>query len=156
MTYEVDLFDQIVASIFEKLKKFHYDVIECQKTLNILVTTNYLIKHGATGFVDEFRKYIYMFKKYEELELKKTYDDATMQARLDDYMNKIKSRAHHVSELLSNKEKLLKQKQLSMLVKQKLKLYEEYPDYQDFLEGKEPMYQMVEQFEVPLRRLKDE
>lgn len=73
-----------------------------------MVTTNYLIKHGATGFVDEFRKYIYMFKKYEELELKKTYDDATMQARLDDYMNKIKSRAHHVSELLSNKEKLLK------------------------------------------------
>ena len=41
-------------------------------------------------------------------------------------------------------------------VLQKLKLYEEYPDYQDFLEGKEPMYQMVEQFEVPLRRLKDE
>ena len=33
---------------------------------------------------------------------------------------------------------------------------QEYPDYQDFLEGKEPMYQMVEQFEVPLRRLKDE
>ena len=27
---------------------------------------------------------------------------------------------------------------------------------EDFLEGKEPMYQMVEQFEVPLRRLKDE
>lgn len=26
-------------------------------------------------------------------------------------------------------------------VLQKLKLYEEYPDYQDFLEGKEPMYQ---------------
>ena len=41
-------------------------------------------------------------------------------------------------------------------VLQKLKLYEEYPDYQDFLEGKAPMYQMVEQFEVPLRRLKDE
>lgn len=41
-------------------------------------------------------------------------------------------------------------------VLQKLNLYEEYPDYQDFLEGKEPMYQMVEQFEVPLRRLKDE
>lgn len=41
-------------------------------------------------------------------------------------------------------------------VLQTLKIYEQYPDYQDFLDGKEPMYQIVEQFEVPLRRLKDE
>lgn len=39
---------------------------------------------------------------------------------------------------------------------QKLQIYEQYPDYRDFLEGKEPMYHLVEQFEVPLRRLKDE
>lgn len=39
-------------------------------------------------------------------------------------IEKIKSRAHHITELLSNKEKLLKEKELSMLVKQKLKLYE--------------------------------
>lgn len=39
---------------------------------------------------------------------------------------------------------------------QKLQLYEQYPDYRDFLEGKEPMYHLVEQFEIPLRRLKDE
>lgn len=83
LTYEVDQFDEIVTTIFEKLKKFQYDAIESQKTLNILVATNYLIKHGATGFVDEFRKYIYMFKKYEGLETKKIYEDVVMQAKFD-------------------------------------------------------------------------
>lgn len=81
---------------------------ESQKTLNILVATNYLIKHGATGFVDEFRKYTHMFKKYEELQPKQTYEDILTQSQLDANLEKIKSRAHHVSELLSNKEKLLK------------------------------------------------
>lgn len=94
--------------MFEKLKKFHYDLAESHKTLNILVATNYIIKHGATGFVDEFRKYVYMFKKYESLEAKKTYEDTLTQAQLDANLEKIKSRAHHISELLSNKEKLLK------------------------------------------------
>lgn len=83
MTYEVDAFDEIVTLLFEKLKKFHYDLPESQKTLNILVATNYIIKHGATGFVDEFRKYVYMFKKYEQLEPKRTYEDLITQSQLD-------------------------------------------------------------------------
>lgn len=41
-------------------------------------------------------------------------------------------------------------------VLQTLKLYEQYPNYKEFFEGTEPMYQLVEQFEIPLRRLKDE
>lgn len=39
---------------------------------------------------------------------------------------------------------------------QNLKLYDQYPSYQDFLNGSEPLYQMIQQFEGPLRRLKDE
>ena len=36
-----------------------------------------------------------------------------------------------------------------------LKLYEEFADYKDFFEGKEPLYQLVDNFSGPLRRLKD-
>lgn len=37
-----------------------------------------------------------------------------------------------------------------------LDLWGQYSSYQDFLEGSEPMYQLIQQFEGPLRRLKDE
>lgn len=39
---------------------------------------------------------------------------------------------------------------------QNLQLYDQYPSYQDFFNGSEPLYQMIQQFEGPLRRLKDE
>lgn len=39
---------------------------------------------------------------------------------------------------------------------QSLKLYDQYPSYRDFINGSEPLYQMIQQFEGPLRRLKDE
>jgi len=41
-------------------------------------------------------------------------------------------------------------------VMENLELFNQYPSYQDFLEGSEPMYQLIQQFEGPLRRLKDE
>jgi len=40
-------------------------------------------------------------------------------------------------------------------VLQKLGLYEQYANYKDFLKGEDPMYQLVNEFETPLRRLKD-
>ena len=55
MTYDMQAFDQIIEILTKKLRVFHYDIDEANKTLNLLVATNYLIKHGATGFVDEFR-----------------------------------------------------------------------------------------------------
>ena len=41
-------------------------------------------------------------------------------------------------------------------VLQNMKLYDQYPSYQEFYKGSEPLYQMIQQFEGPLRRLKDE
>ena len=41
-------------------------------------------------------------------------------------------------------------------VLQSLKLYDQYPSYKEFYSGSEPLYQMIQQFEGPLRRLKDE
>lgn len=37
-----------------------------------------------------------------------------------------------------------------------LKLFKEYPSYKSLFDGREPMYKLIEQFEEPLRRLKDE
>lgn len=36
-----------------------------------------------------------------------------------------------------------------------LNLYDEFTNYKDFIEGKEPMYQLIDDFSGPLRRLKD-
>ena len=38
---------------------------------------------------------------------------------------------------------------------QHLDLYEQYPDYQTFIEGADPRYMLIQTFEYPLRRLKD-
>jgi hypothetical protein len=38
--------------VLKRIKTFQYDIDEARKTLNTLIATNYLIKHGATAFVD--------------------------------------------------------------------------------------------------------
>jgi len=38
----------------------------------------------------------------------------------------------------------------------KLELYDQFPDYQSFVDGQEPFYSLIQDFEAPLRRLKDE
>ena len=38
-----------------------------------MIAINYLIKHGATGFVDQLRVYVNVFKKYQNLKDTKTY-----------------------------------------------------------------------------------
>ena len=49
----------------------------------MLIVINYLLKHGATAFVDELREYIPTFKKYQTLEEHKTYEDETTQGSLN-------------------------------------------------------------------------
>ena len=88
-----------------------------------MIAINYVLKHGATGFVDELRTYINVFKKYQALDNLKTYEDELMQKKLEYELDKIRSRAQHIQNLLEDKKKLLKEKELSMLIKQKLKLY---------------------------------
>lgn len=110
--------------VIERIRVFKYDLEEARKNLNILIVVNYLIKHGATAFVDELREYIPTFKKYQTLEELKTYEDEEKQTKFCYELEKIKSRANHIQNLLEDKQKLLKEKELSMLIKQKLKLYE--------------------------------
>ena len=37
-----------------------------------------------------------------------------------------------------------------------MELYDQFPDYQSFIDGQEPYYTLIQDFEGPLRRLKDE
>ena len=37
-----------------------------------------------------------------------------------------------------------------------MELYNQFPDYQSFIDGQEPYYSLIQDFEGPLRRLKDE
>ena len=80
----------------EGIRTFKYGLEEAKKTLNMLIAINYLIKHGATAFVDELREYIPTFKKYQALEEHPTYDDQNMQAKFNFELDKIKSRAQHI------------------------------------------------------------
>lgn len=115
---------EIVDIAIERIRVFKYDLDEARKNLNMLVTINYLLKHGASAFVDELRGFIPTFKKYQALEDLRTYEDDLQQSKLSYELEKIKSRAQHIQTLLEDKQKLLKEKELSMLIKQKLKLYE--------------------------------
>lgn len=124
LTFDLESFQEIVDLAIERIRVFKYDLEEARKNLNMLIAINYLIKHGATAFVDELRSYVPTFKKYQTLEELKTYEDSVMQGRLNYELEKIKSRAQHIQTLLEDKQKLLKEKELSMLIKQKLKLYE--------------------------------
>lgn len=36
-----------------------------------------------------------------------------------------------------------------------LKLYDQFADYQSFIDGQEPYYSLINEFEMPLRRLED-
>jgi hypothetical protein len=67
----------------KRIKLFQYDLEEARKNLNMLIAINYLIKHGATGFVDELRSYINVFKKYQSLQEVKTYEDEITQKKLN-------------------------------------------------------------------------
>lgn len=55
LTYDLDSFLEIVDICIERIRIFKYDLEEARKTLNMLITINYLLKHGATAFVDELR-----------------------------------------------------------------------------------------------------
>ena len=56
-----------MAFMTEKLEDIKMERKSLKKRLNLLVLTSYLIKHGASGFIDEFRAMRDSFTKYEIL-----------------------------------------------------------------------------------------
>jgi hypothetical protein len=67
LTYDLESFQEILELCIERIRVFKYDLEEARRNLNMLIVVNYLIKHGASAFVDELRAYIPTFKKYQTL-----------------------------------------------------------------------------------------
>ena len=93
LTYDLDNLEEIVNLAVEGIRVFKYDLEKAKQNLNMLIAINYLIKHGATAFVDELREFIPTFKKYQMLQEHATYEDQNKQAKLNFELDKIKSRA---------------------------------------------------------------
>lgn len=46
-----------------------------KKRLNLLILVSYLLKHGAGGFIDEFRSMEDIFRKYEIIAITENQED---------------------------------------------------------------------------------
>lgn len=63
----------------KKLTVFKYEDSRIKEAINLLTIVYYLIKHGASGFVDDFRAIIKMFQNYQKLTKKELSDDQAEQ-----------------------------------------------------------------------------
>ena len=52
LSFDIDSFQQIVDFIADKLSDIKFERKSLKKRLNILVMSTYLLKHGASGFID--------------------------------------------------------------------------------------------------------
>jgi hypothetical protein len=73
-SYDIDSFQKISDWLVKKLSIFKYEESRIKECVNMLTIIYYLIKHGASGFVDDFRAVIKMFQNYQKL-VKKTLSD---------------------------------------------------------------------------------
>jgi len=60
--------------MIEKLNDVKFEKKSLKKRLNLLVLVAYLIKHGVSGFIDEFRDNIDSFTKYERLSMNESIE----------------------------------------------------------------------------------
>lgn len=67
----------------------------------------YLIKHGVSGFVDEFRDNIDSFDKYERLSMNESIEDKENWSRI---VVEIENRAKYIKTLLTDKVVLAREK----------------------------------------------
>ena len=51
-SYEIDYFEQIIDFVYVKLDDIKMEKKSLKKRLNLLILVTYLIKYGASGFID--------------------------------------------------------------------------------------------------------
>jgi hypothetical protein len=116
-SYDIQAFEKIVDLLAEKLTEIKYERKSLKKRLNLLVLVTYLIKYGASGFIDEFRTMIDgTFKRYENMLNFVAEDDPQMRAT----MQEIRERARYIRALLFDTSALLREKEVARLIKEKL------------------------------------
>lgn len=74
-SYDIEKFETISDWIQDRLKIFKYTTEGIKQTINVLTIVYYLIKHGASGFIDVFRGSLKMFKNYQMLGKKEICED---------------------------------------------------------------------------------
>lgn len=107
-SYDIDRFEQISDWIQEHLRIFKYVPIAIKQTVNVLTIVYYLIKHGASGFIDVFRGCMKMFQNYQKLGKRVVSEDEAEQKECETNLDIIVSKARHIEILLTDKEKLLR------------------------------------------------
>ena len=74
--------------------------------------------------MDEFRDSMMIFKYFYTYEYAAYLEeDLERRKKISNLWEEVRNRAAHVLRLLEDKEKLLREKELAMMVKQKMKLY---------------------------------
>ena len=84
--------------------------------MNLLGLVAYLIKHGATAFVDEMRTIQATVRRYQEIDNENSDQD------LSQVLREVKDRAEYVLLLLNDRQVLWREKEVARLVKEKLAL----------------------------------
>jgi hypothetical protein len=82
LSFDIDAFHQIIDFIASKLQDLKFEPKSLKKRLNVLVLATYLIKHGAGGFIDEFRVLEEELRRYEGLRNFIAEDDSEMRATI--------------------------------------------------------------------------
>lgn len=99
------------------MKEIKYERKSLKKRLNVLVLVTYLIKHGASGFIDEFRAMVEdTFNRYENMVNFVAEEDETLKF----VMQEIRERARYIRTLLFDNAALLREKEIGRMIKEKL------------------------------------
>ena len=118
-SFDSDRFDNTLEFLLEKLNDLKYEKKSLKKRCNLLVLAAYLIKYGASGFIDEFRARLEMFRNYAALSLNHGLEGSETARRV---CKEIRERADHIVLLLTDREILGREKEISRMIRHKMAL----------------------------------
>jgi len=85
-----------------------------KKKLNALILVSYLIKYGASGFIDEFRTRVDIFNRFENLQ-EREINDISDKIRI--ILNDIHERVKYIRQILFDKTALMREKEVARFIR---------------------------------------
>ncbi|KAL4482581.1 hypothetical protein ABPG72_005824 [Tetrahymena utriculariae] len=105
-TFDIEKYEVIIRSLTHTLEK----ELNSNKIIKLLIISDYLLKNGCSGCIDDLRDHLYIFKYFQKYEEQKATE---MQAI-------IQKKALHLCKLLEDKQLLQKEKIISCQIKRQL------------------------------------
>ncbi|KAL4433500.1 hypothetical protein ABPG74_002897 [Tetrahymena malaccensis] len=105
-TFDIEKYEVIIRSLTRTLEK----ELNSNKIIKLLIISDYLLKNGCSGCIDDLRDHLYIFKYFQKYEEQKATE---MQAI-------IQKKALHLCKLLEDKQLLQKEKIISCQIKRQL------------------------------------